>query len=435
MSSEIAIKVENLSKCYQIYDQPHDRLKQFILPRFQGIVGRKPKQYFREFWALKDVSFELKKGETVGIIGSNGSGKSTLLQMICGTLNPTCGNIQTNGRIAALLELGSGFNPEFTGRENVYMNAAVLGLHREEIDERFDDIAAFADIGDFIEQPVKIYSSGMYVRLAFAVAIHVQPDVLVVDEALSVGDIRFQIKCLRKIDELKNSGRSIFLVTHSGSDVLRLCNRAIWLDKGNIRRIGESKKVFEEYSAWMVHDTNVIHRDSPSNGQIANTAEHGSLIPIPENAFITGDGGAHITGVGLLSEANELLTTLSGNERIYVAMKVALLSRIENPYFGFQIVNEKGLRIAGCNNQVLGLSYEALEGGQEVLIRFNFIFPEIENGQYLIALGVGDGTPENHIRHQYIADAYVFHIASSSPLQKQSVLLKLPNCVINFEKV
>ena len=189
MSSEIAIKVENLSKCYQIYDQPRDRLKQFLLPRLQRVVGLTPKQYYREFWALKDTSFDVKKGETVGIIGRNGSGKSTLLQMICGTLSPTTGSVATHGRIAALLELGSGFNPEFTGRENVYMNASVLGLTNDEIDARFDEIAAFADIGEFIEQPVKTYSSGMYSRLAFSIAINVDPEILIVDEALAVGEI------------------------------------------------------------------------------------------------------------------------------------------------------------------------------------------------------------------------------------------------------
>ena len=204
MSSEIAIKVENLSKCYHIYDQPRDRLKQMILPRLQRAAGAASKQYFREFWALKDVSFEVKKGETVGIIGRNGSGKSTLLQMICGTLNPTSGSVQTHGRIAALLELGAGFNPEFTGRENVYLNAAVLGLGYEEIEARFDQIAAFADIGDFIEQPVKTYSSGMMVRLAFAVAIHADPEILIVDEALSVGDAYFQAKCAHRIRSIIN---------------------------------------------------------------------------------------------------------------------------------------------------------------------------------------------------------------------------------------
>src|SRR3990167_2532409 len=198
MSSETAIKITNLSKCYHIYDKPHDRLLQMLM--------RGRKQYYREFWALNDVSFEIKKGETVGIIGRNGSGKSTLLQMICGTLNPTKGQVETHGRIAALLELGSGFNPEFTGRENVYMNASVLGLSNEEIDARFDDIAAFADIGEFIEQPVKTYSSGMMVRLAFAVIAHVDADILVIDEALSVGDAFFTQKCMRFLRKFMEKG-------------------------------------------------------------------------------------------------------------------------------------------------------------------------------------------------------------------------------------
>ena len=185
--NDIAIRVSNLGKYYQIYDAPRDRLKQFVLSRLQRLIGKQPKQYFREFWALKEVSFEIKKGETVGIIGRNGSGKSTLLQMICGTLFPTNGTVETRGRIAALLELGSGFNPEFTGRENVYLNGAVLGLSKEEIDTRFDAIAAFADIGDFIEQPVKTYSSGMFVRLAFAIQANVDPEILIVDEALAGG--------------------------------------------------------------------------------------------------------------------------------------------------------------------------------------------------------------------------------------------------------
>jgi len=247
MSSEIAIKVENLSKCYQIYAHPHDRLKQSIYPRLQRLAGQQPKQYFREFWALKDVSFEIKKGETVGIIGRNGSGKSTLLQMICGTLNPTSGSIQTHGRIAALLELGSGFNPEFTGRENVYMNAAVLGLSREETDARFDDIIDFADIGDFIEQPVKTYSSGMMVRLAFAVTVHVDADILIVDEALAVGDAFFTQKCMIKIKKLMDSGATLLFVSHDSNAVKSLCNSALLLDHGQLTCAGDTNNVVEAY--------------------------------------------------------------------------------------------------------------------------------------------------------------------------------------------
>ncbi len=247
MSSEIAIRVSNLSKCYHIYDTPRDRLKQFVAPRLQRMAGQSAKQYFREFWALKDVSFEIKKGETVGIIGRNGSGKSTLLQMICGTLTPTSGSIQTNGRIAALLELGSGFNPEFTGRENVYLNAAVLGLSNEEIDARFDDIVSFAEIGEFINQPVKTYSSGMYVRLAFAVVVHVDADILVVDEALSVGDAFFQAKCMEHMKKLMGSGVTVLFVSHDVGAVKALCSRAVFLDRGIVAAAGLTDTVVETY--------------------------------------------------------------------------------------------------------------------------------------------------------------------------------------------
>jgi ABC-type polysaccharide/polyol phosphate transport system ATPase subunit len=247
MSYEVAIKVENLAKCYQIYDQPRDRLKQFIWPRLQKAVGLQPRQYYREFWAVKDVSFEVKKGETVGILGFNGAGKSTLLQMICGTLNPTHGHIQTNGKISALLELGAGFNPEFTGRENVFMTCALYGMSYADIYNSFNSIANFASIGDFIDQPVKHYSSGMYARLAFSSAVHVNPAVLVVDEALSVGDMAFQEKSITRMKELRDSGTSILFVSHSISAVRNFCDRAVWLDNGQVRAFGERLKICDEY--------------------------------------------------------------------------------------------------------------------------------------------------------------------------------------------
>ena len=249
--TDLAIEVQHLSKRYEIYAQPGDRLKQFLLPRVRGLAGRPVKPYFEEFWALHDVSFEVKRGETVGIIGVNGSGKSTLLQMICGTLTPSAGTVQTRGRVAALLELGSGFNPEFTGRENVYLNAAVLGLSAEETDERFDDIASFADIRQFMDQPVKTYSSGMVARLAFAVAVQVDPDVLVVDEALSVGDMAFQEKSFTRMKRIRDAGTSILFVSHAPSAVRNFCDRAIWLERGRVKHIGERLGVCDAYQAEM----------------------------------------------------------------------------------------------------------------------------------------------------------------------------------------
>ena len=232
MNNDIAIRVQGLSKCYQIYTNPADRLKQFIFPRIKRLLGKSSTPYYREFWALENISFTVKRGETVGILGSNGSGKSTLLQIICGTLSPTGGTVQTHGRIAALLELGSGFNPDFTGRENVYLNAAVLGLSLDEINKRYDDIVDFADIGEFINQPVKTYSSGMVVRLAFAVQSQIEPDILIVDEALSVGDVKFQAKCFDRLRQLKENGTSILLVTHSSEQVVSHCTAALLLNKG-----------------------------------------------------------------------------------------------------------------------------------------------------------------------------------------------------------
>lgn len=231
-SNDLAVHVSDLSKCYTIYKRPIDRLKQSIVPRVLQAFGSPPRTYYREFWALRSVSLDVGKGETIGIIGRNGSGKSTLLQLICGTLTPTLGRIETKGRITALLELGSGFNPEFSGRENVFLNGAILGLSQEEIEARFDAIADFADIGDFIEQPVKFYSSGMTVRLAFAVQAMVDPDILIVDEALAVGDERFQRKCFRRLDDLKNRGTTILFVSHTGQQIIEHCDRALLLEQG-----------------------------------------------------------------------------------------------------------------------------------------------------------------------------------------------------------
>ena len=245
-SEEVAIRVQGLDKCYQVYDRSSDRLKQFVLPRVQGWLGRKPRGYFREFWSLRGVNFEIRRGETVGIIGRNGSGKSTLLQIICGTLHPSAGHVEVHGRVAALLELGSGFNPEFTGRENVFLNAAVLGLSAAETTDRFNDIEAFADIGDFIDQPVKTYSSGMLVRLAFAVIAHVDADILVIDEALAVGDAFFTQKCMRFLRSFMQTGTVLF-VSHDTAAVQNLCTRAIWLERGEIVQEGSPKEVSEHY--------------------------------------------------------------------------------------------------------------------------------------------------------------------------------------------
>ena len=247
MSSEFALQIKNLSKCYSVYSKPTDRLKQFLVPKVRDAIGLSKRNYFDEFWALKNFSFSVQKGETIGILGRNGSGKSTLLQLICGTLSATNGSIQTSGKIAALLELGAGFNPEFTGRENVFLNASVLGLCRQEIEDRFDEFEKFADIGSFIDKPVKTYSTGMMMRLAFAVAINVEPDILVIDEALSVGDELFQRKCFSRIEEIKAKGATIIFVSHSGATIVELCDRAVLLHNGEKLASGEPKQILSVY--------------------------------------------------------------------------------------------------------------------------------------------------------------------------------------------
>jgi teichoic acid transport system ATP-binding protein len=243
MSSDIAISVENLTKIYQIYDKPQDRLKQSL--------WRGRKRFYKEFWALRDVSINIEKGQTVGIIGKNGSGKSTLLQLIVGTLQPTSGSINVSGKIAALLELGSGFNPEFTGRENAILNGAIMGLAPQEVQERMPLIEQFAEIGEFMDQPVKLYSSGMFVRLAFACAIHVNPDILIVDEALAVGDMQFQLKCIEKMKAFKREGKTILFVSHDVYSVRNFCDQAIWMMDGKIYMSGDTKSVTDSYQDFM----------------------------------------------------------------------------------------------------------------------------------------------------------------------------------------
>jgi len=285
-SNHPAIRVRDLSKCYEIYDRPQDRLKQSIHPRLQRFVGREPRNYYREFWALKDVSFDVNKGEAVGIIGRNGAGKSTLLQLICGTLNPTGGFVEVQGIIAALLELGSGFNPEFTGRENVYLSASMLGLRHEEIEDKFDEIAAFADIGDFLEQPVKIYSSGMLMRLAFAVNTCINPEVLIVDEALGVGDAPFQSKCFKRLRQLIEDGTSVLFVSHDISTVRSICSRALWLNNGHAEMWGEAKDVAKEYERFCWQEQGVVLQYSAIAGEHSPAHQNGVGIRLGAESSI-----------------------------------------------------------------------------------------------------------------------------------------------------
>jgi lipopolysaccharide transport system ATP-binding protein len=357
-SDEFAIRATNLSKCYQIYDRPQNRLKQSIFPRLKKLVGRSAKPYFREFWALKDLSFEVRKGETIGIIGRNGSGKSTLLQLICGTLTPTTGSVEVNGRVAALLELGAGFNPEFTGRENVYLNGAVLGLSKDEIDERFEEIVAFADIGEFIEQPVKTYSSGMFVRLAFAVQACVEPDVFIVDEALAVGDIFFRQKCYRRLETLRNNGTSILLVTHAMLDVEQFCQRAILLDHGKEIFQGGASEAVKQY--YLVEQQSRLSFEKAAPPLQVKSYEPGFDVkeedffwPKPE-AFLDisaipqiSNGWARCTGIALCDKDGKPCKVFQPGETASFFYEFELDQSIETPIGGIVIQNDKGVIVHG----------------------------------------------------------------------------------------
>jgi lipopolysaccharide transport system ATP-binding protein len=386
MSSETAIKVENLSKCYQVYNQPHDRLKQSIYPRFQRAFGGTQKQYFREFWALRDVSFEVARGETLAIIGRNGSGKSTLLQLICGTLNPTAGDITCDGRIAALLELGSGFNPEFTGRENAFMNAAVLGLTTEEAEERYDDIVAFADIVDFMDQPVKTYSSGMIVRLAFAVAINVRAQILIIDEALAVGDVAFQRKCMRRLEELKNSGVTLLFVSHDTETVKKICSSAIYLERGVIRHRGTAKEVCMEYERDLFGASRSAAAAAPAKPKDVPAPQlDQELLKSDEKTY--GDGRVAIQDIAISDADGNAINVVPPGIRFTVSYKTVFSEDIERPVFGMMITNREGVCVFGTNTSKLPVSRQTHASGDEVCISFD-LSNNLGPGIYYLTCGV-----------------------------------------------
>lgn len=399
-SSDIAIRVQNLSKCYQIYDKPHDRLKQSLYPRIQLLAGRNPKQYYREFWALKDVSFEVKKGETLGIVGKNGSGKSTLLQIISGTLNPTRGNIQPNGRVATLLELGSGFNPEFTGRENVYLNAAVYGLSQDQITDRLDKIIAFADIGSFIDQPIKTYSSGMYVRLGFAVIANVDADILLIDEALAVGDAYFVQKCMRFLREFTEKGTLIF-VSHDSSSVVGLCSNALLLQNGVIQCTGNPKEVTDFYLASLHEDLSEANLTEAGHTKIGRS--HGSSI---NEEF--GTGAVKIISVSLTDEAGLSLSSISGGEEARLTIECLPLINVSNPIVGFLVRDRLGQVIFGMNTSHAerGQLDEFLTN-RLVKITLRFHMPTLQTGDYSLGVAVAEGTQLSHVQHHWIHDALI----------------------------
>jgi lipopolysaccharide transport system ATP-binding protein len=429
-TDNFAIRVQGLSKCYQLYDKPRDRLKQFFIPYLKSLAGQNPTQYFHEFWALKDISFEIKRGETIGIIGCNGAGKSTLLQIICGTLTPTTGTVETRGRIAALLELGSGFNSEFTGRENIYMNAAVLGLSKDEVDNRFDDIASFADIDQFIDQPVKNYSSGMILRLAFAVQSQLDPDILIVDEALSVGDAKFQVKCFERLRQLKENGTSILLVTHDNEQIVSHCSSAILLNNGVQLVIGEPRNVINRYMDILFNKERKKPEDKIQDNtcdKIISFADDSTYtLSSQEDLFLSrpgynkheyrwGDGSVSILDFYLAADGEPYPSTVVTKQKILLAASLIFYKDLYRPILGITIKTKEGITVYGVNSEMLDCKEFQVSGQKLSVVCVEAKFKcGLAPGDYFISLGVSTKHGEEIIPHDRRYDAIHVQVRPNS---------------------
>lgn len=399
MSSDLAVKVAGIGKCYQIYDSPKGRLLQMLC--------RGRRKYFREFWALHDVSFDVRKGETVGLIGRNGAGKSTLLQIICGTLAPSTGSIEVSGRVGALLELGSGFNPEFTGRENVYLNGALLGFSKQEMSERFERIVEFAGIGDFIDQPVKTYSSGMVVRLAFAVQAQSDPEVLIVDEALAVGDAKFQAKCFAHLKRLKQKGTSILFVSHATEQIATHCDRAIFLSGGRIAAEGEPRDVINIYLDCMFGAERTTGESLAESG--SEPSPSGYELSIAEERFSTrqsynpheyrwGDGAAKILDYILTCEGQGGRSAMRIGARASLRLSIRFVTAIARPILGFTIKTKEGVTLYNTNSELQGARDIATAGAPGdvlgVVLSFETRFAP---GDYFLSVGIASRRPDGTV--------------------------------------
>ena len=399
------IEFRGVSKSYPIYSSAGARLKELVL------LNRR--SFHRDFLALRDVSFEVAPGETFCIVGENGSGKSTLLQMVAGILYPTEGEVAVRGRVAALLELGAGFNPEFTGRDNVYVNAAILGLSRREIDAKFRQIEEFAEIGDFIDQPVKTYSSGMAVRLAFAVAIHVDPEILLVDEALSVGDIYFRQRCMRKVHEMRARGVTILFVSHAMSEVKSIGDRAMWLDGGQVRDIGKTDDVITHYMAAMVEKDDAYlatrHRSEQAvPHEQVRAPEIVETIPNIDHRF--GDGRAEVIGIAVLDLAGQPVYLLEPSSKIVVRISVRAQEDITLPIVGFMMRNHMGLDFAGTNTAREGFDFPPMAAGDVYTVDFHLQLPELYPSSFSFSPAIADGTLHSYKTCDWIDNAIVLQM-------------------------
>jgi lipopolysaccharide transport system ATP-binding protein len=436
-SDDIVISARNLSKTYQIYSNPLHRIRQRL------VLGKK--KYYREFTALENLSFEIRKGETVGIIGRNGSGKSTLLQLVCGISKPTSGGVRVDGRISALLELGAGFHPEFTGRENVYMQGAIMGITRRDMDKRFPDIEAFADIGEFIEQPVKTYSSGMFVRLAFATIAHVDASVLVVDEALSVGDAQFTQKCLRYLRKFRECG-TLLVVSHDINTITSLCDRVIWLDKGKIQAIGPTKQVCDAYLVSMFgvsrppidqplealsEDVFVAdqRRDFINGSNLRNDLE---IFGFALDSNRAHNGNAKIIKVELLDEDRRPYAWVVGGEKVTLRILAKTKTQLVAPIVGFIVYDRMGRALFGDNTYLRYVDNPIVAESESFLdASFTFQMPRLPVGDYSVTAAVAEGSQQHHIMHEWLPDGLLFRARTSST----SEVVSLPMINITLQTI
>lgn len=385
---ETAIAVENVEKIYKLYDKPSDRLKEAL--------GLGRKKAHKLHYALRGVSMNIQKGETVGIIGTNGSGKSTILKIITGVLNPTAGAVKVDGRISALLELGAGFNMEYNGIENVYLNGTMMGFSEKEIDEKLPEILAFADIGDYVNQPVKTYSSGMFVRLAFAVAINIEPEILIVDEALSVGDVFFQAKCYHKFEEFKKMGKTIVFVSHDLSSISKYCDRVFLLNQGTLLGEGTPKEMIDAYKRVLVGQYEIVEEED--NQELLNDQDvmhaakkklsaQNSGMGVNPKSLEYGTKQAEIVEYYITDDKSVRTTAVIKGSEFTVHMKVAFASHVPAPIFAFSFKNVQGTEITGTNTMIEKAYLEAAEAGEVKEITFTQKM-SLQGGEYLLSLGV-----------------------------------------------
>ncbi|MDI0265957.1 ABC transporter ATP-binding protein [Clostridioides difficile] len=402
---EIAIKVENVSKIYKLYERPIDRLKETI--------SLSKKVYHKRHYALDSLSFQVRKGETVGIIGTNGSGKSTLLKMITGVLTPTSGTILVNGKISALLELGAGFNPEYTGIENIYLNGTMMGYKKEDMDDKMESILEFADIGEFINQPVKNYSSGMFSRLAFAVAINVEPDILIVDEALSVGDVFFQAKCYKKFNDFKKQGKTIIFVSHDMGSIMKYCDKTLLINKGKFIDMGLSANMIDIYKKILVNqyapdeDKEDIIEDVMD---IEGTNKWYEKLQINPKKLEYGNKKAEIIDFAIVDDRNKINNNINKGKIFTIKMKVRFNENIENPIYAFTIKDLKGTDVTGTNTMLENIDVNKYDNN-EVTIAFKQKM-DLQGGSYLLSLGCTGYESENFTVYNRLYDICNINVIS-----------------------